>query len=400
MANILIGISGSIAAYKTVLLVRNLTKNGHNCKVIITRGGLQFVTPQLIAGLGAEVYTSLIDLTRPDQAMLHIGLAKWADLIMLAPASANTIAKAAAGIADELLFETLLVAGQKPRYIAPAMNYQMWVNSLTQHNIQKLEQHGFHICWPASGSQACGDNGEGRMLEAEQLSEIIEGALTSTTKPFSGKTILLTLGATIEQLDPVRYISNHSSGKMGLALIKEALKSDANVIALCGKTNINLPVNPQLRIINTLTASEMLAATLKYAHEADMLIACAAVCDYRPAAVAQHKIKKDDQLLNLKLIKNPDILQECKSRFPNLFCIGFAAETENLIENAINKLKRKNLDLIVANNVKSGAIFNQDMTQISLIDRNLHITTLNSQTKLEAAKSILDLAARLFNDSN
>jgi phosphopantothenoylcysteine decarboxylase/phosphopantothenate--cysteine ligase len=293
MAKILIGISGSIAAYKTILYLRELRKLNHQCRVILTTGGAQFVTANLIAALGCEVYCDeTINLSKTEQAMLHIDLAKWADRFIIAPLSAYTLAKLAHGFADNLLTQAALAynATIQPIYLAPAMNQQMWHNPATQANLQLLKERNFTIWEPASGLQACGDNGTGRMIEAEQLVMLTEQTLIEPT--LVSKKIIITLGATVEPIDPVRYISNHSSGKMGLALVNAALARGAQVIALCGKLAVSLPTHPNLQYFETLSADEMLACALTQAIDTDMIIACAAVADYKVANCAPQKIKK------------------------------------------------------------------------------------------------------------
>ena len=359
MANILIGISGSIAAFKSVLLIRQLQTCGHQCKAVITSGGIRFVTPELIAGLGVEVFTDQsVNFANHNDAMLHINLAKWADVIMIAPASANTMAKIAAGMAEDILSELILAAGSNKCLIAPAMNYQMWSNPITQDNIQRLINYGFKICYPDTGIQACGDFGQGRLAKPEILVQLIEEFFNEKNdvdtidtidtidklnkqQLLCGKTILLTLGATIEAIDPVRYISNHSSGKMGKAIAENALHAGAKVIAIQGNTSVQLIAHPRLKIIGAKTADIMLQQVIAEAQKADIFIACAAVSDYRVTEQSLHKIKKNNQTISLELTKNPDILKTCKEEYPELPCIGFAAETENVIDNAINKLKQK-----------------------------------------------------------
>lgn len=398
MKKILIGISGSIAAYKTILLIRELSQNGYLVKVVLTLGGQRFVTKELIAGLGVDVYTdSTINLTKPEEAMLHINLAKWADLIMIAPASANTIAKLAAGFADSLLYEIILAATNKPVYLAPAMNYQMYKNLATQANIQILAERGIKVCSPNEGVQACGDVGQGRMQEADQLQQIIEKhfqheALTN----LKGKTILITLGATIEAIDPVRFISNHSSGKMGLALINAALDAGAKVIAIYGKIDIILPENsPSFTKIPALSATEMLDITLEEAKKANIMIGCAAVCDYRMKEISKEKIKKNsaNSSIILELIPNPDIIAETKKSIPSLLCIGFAAETENLIDYAKSKLEKKNLDIIIANPVDNGKAFGKDNNEIHILDKKENISHYT-----EASKNILAANIMIYLD--
>lgn len=396
MANILLGISGSIAAYKSILLLRELTKQGHNCKVVLTNGGRQFVTTELIAGLGCEVYTEeKLNLSDPTQAMLHISLARWAERFIIAPASASTIAKLAHGMADNLLgMLALAYNNSTPIYLAPAMNQAMWSNSIVQQNILTLKQNNFVIWEPQSGVQACGENGIGRMLEAEQLNTLIQQSLID--KPKLNKTLLITLGATIEAIDPVRYISNHSSGKMGIALIEAALAAGMQVIALCGKISAQLINHPNLKLISTESALDMLASAELYAAQADIFIAVAAVCDYRIAEISADKIKKDADNIKLQLVKNPDIVSLIKKQFPALFTVGFAAETTNLIEHAQQKLQRKQLNLIIANDVSNNQVFNQNTTSISIIDQTGILYNHQQMSKSDAAQIILQQIANMI----
>lgn len=396
MAKILIGISGSIAAYKTILYLRELRKRNHQCRVILTTGGAQFVTANLIAALGCEVYCDqTLDLTKPEHAMLHIDLAKWADRLIIAPLSAHTLAKLAHGFADNLLTQAALAydATIQPIYLAPAMNQQMWHNQATQANLQLLQERNFTIWEPASGLQACGDNGTGRMLEAEQLVMLTEQTLIEPT--LVGKKIIITLGATVEPIDPVRFISNHSSGKMGLALVNVALARGAQVIALCGKLAVSLPIHPNLQYFKTLSADEMLASALTQAVDASMIIACAAVADYKVANYAPQKIKKNAERITLELTKNPDIISTVKQKFPELISIGFAAETENVIEHAKIKLKAKNLNAIIANDVSEQQIFNQNTTKVSIIEQKSTIHEF-SGSKNQVAEQIFEYLESLL----
>lgn len=396
MAKILIGISGSIAAYKTILYLRELRKLNHQCKVILTTGGAQFVTANLIAALGCEVYCDqTLDLTKPEQAMLHIDLAKWADRFIIAPLSAHTLAKLAHGFADNLLTQAALAydATIQPIYLAPAMNQQMWHNPATQANLQLLKERNFTIWEPAAGLQACGDNGTGRMIEAEQLVMLTEQTLIEPT--LVSKKIIITLGATVEPIDPVRYISNHSSGKMGLALVNAALARGAQVIALCGKLAVKLPIHPHLQYFETLSADEMLGCALTQAIDAEMIIACAAVADYKVANYAPQKIKKNAERITLELTKNPDIISTVKQKFPELISIGFAAETENVIEHAKIKLKAKNLNAIIANDVSEQQVFNQNTTKVSIIEQRGTIHEFNG-SKNQVAEQIFEYLESLL----
>lgn len=394
MANILIGISGSIAAYKSVLYIRELNKLGHKCRVILTKNAELFVTPQLLAGLGCEVYSDTsLNLANPADALMHINLAKWADRFIIAPASANCLAKLAHGIADNLLTTVALAYGKRPIYLAPAMNLEMWLHSITQANLQILQRHNYLIWQPQSGIQACGDDGQGRMQEAEQL--LSQTLATLAPQSLQNKTLLITLGATLEEIDPVRYLSNHSSGKMGLAIIKQALHAGAKVIAIHGKLAITLPSHPQLITIEAISAENMLAATMSQAMRSDVFIACAAVCDYRVNQVASQKLKKTGTHgIILELEENPDIVATVKARFPELYTIGFAAETENLIHYAQQKLIAKNLDAIIANDVSQGKVFAKDEIQLTILDRTINSQEINSTSKDNAAQQIISFLAQ------
>lgn len=389
MANILIGISGSIAAYKSVLYIRELVKQGHNCKVIITPSGLKFVTAELIAGLGVDIYTdNKLDFQNKSQAMLHIELAKWAERVIIAPASANTIAKLAHGASDNLLTEISLAYGNNQIYLAPAMNQQMWLNPRTQANINTLLKYNFTLWNPDSGLQACGDIGQGRMLEPETLLELTNQ--TFALSILSGKTVIITLGATSEPIDPVRVISNHSSGKMGLALINQLLAAGAEVIAVYGKVDIKLPENINLQKIHAPSSDEMLSTCLEYAKSADIFIGCAAVCDYKVAKYSEQKIKKSVDKISLELTKTTDIISTIKNIYSHIFVVGFAAETENLINNALDKLNKKHLDMIIANDVSQNKIFAQDETEIHIISKSNDIVSLSKMQKHDAAKIIVN----------
>lgn len=388
MANILIGITGSVAAYKTTILIRNLTKLNHTVKVILTKESMNYVPQTLIAALGIEVYSDIsINYNDPTQAMAHINLAKFADLFIITPASANTIAKLAHGFADNLLTQTTL-AYNKPLYISPAMNQAMWNNPATIRNIKILQELHHHVIPPDTGIQACGDNGMGRSPEPEQLTEFISNTLDNK---MNKKKLLITLGATIEPIDPVRYISNYSSGKMGMALIDQALNHDFEVIAICGKTDKKIQPRHNLTIVSATSALDMLNKTQSYTSYADIFISCAAVADYRCTEIMEEKLKKqsNDEPLTLTLEKNPDIVKTIAEENNQLFCVGFAAETENVIENAMQKLKQKSLDLIIANDVSNNQVFGQNDTSITIINDEGVITETDSISKSEAANLII-----------
>lgn len=357
---ILLGVTGGIAAYKSAELARLLIKAGAEVQVVMTAGAQQFITPLTMQALsGNPVHTELLD-PAAEAGMGHIELAKWADLILIAPATANFIARFAAGMGDDLL-TTLCLATDALVAIAPAMNQQMWRDELTQANIERLlkyKGHRLHIFGPASGEQACGDVGFGRMLEPveilQQVSELQQPGV------LAGKTVLITAGPTREAIDPVRYISNHSSGKMGYAVAQAAQRTGAKVVLVSGPTNLPAPAGVQR--VSVSSAQEMLDACLQY-QQADIFIATAAVADFRCEQVANQKLKKnqDSQEMCLNLVKNQDILATLAALDAPPFCVGFAAETQNVEQYAQDKLQRKKLAMIVANDVSNQRIgFNSD----------------------------------------
>lgn len=365
---IVLGISGGIAAYKTPELVRRLKDQGADIRVVMTEGAKAFITPLTLQAVsGNHVADSLLD-TQAELAMGHIELAKWADLIIIAPATADIIARISAGMANDLL-TTICLATSAPIAIAPAMNQQMWHAAATQANVTTLTERNLQIWGPGSGEQACGDLGLGRMLEVDELV-----ALTCdffSDKYLQGQHWIITAGPTREAIDPVRYISNHSSGKMGYAIAHAALRAGAKVTLISGPVNLSAPVGCQL--ISVTSAEEMHQAALNIASQGTTFVACAAVADYRVANIANQKIKKNNDAMHLELVKNHDIVADV-ARLPNRpFMVGFAAETQNVEEYARGKLISKNLNLIAANNVaKSGQGFNSDdnaLTLYSAIDK-------------------------------
>jgi phosphopantothenoylcysteine decarboxylase/phosphopantothenate--cysteine ligase len=394
---ILVGMSGGIAAYKIPELVRRLIDQGATVRVVMTAGAQAFITPLTLQAVsGHPVHTDLLD-TGAEAAMGHIELAKWADLIMLAPASANLIGRLAHGLADDLL-TTVCLATAAPILVAPAMNQQMWANPAVQANCALLRQHGMVIIEPASGAQACGDVGAGRMPEALQLRDAINQAFTTTTKPLAGKTLLITAGPTREALDPVRFFSNHSSGKMGFALAQMAQQLGANVILVAGPCALVTPAH--VARIDVTSAADMLAAVEANITGVDIFIGCAAVADYRPREIASTKVKKSLDSMHIELVRNPDILATVAARPQPPFTIGFAAETSNLAEYAKDKLSRKKLNMIAANDVSDARIgFNSDNNAMTLFwtDANgavaQHHLTLASKTDI--AQAILLQAASL-----
>ena len=365
---ILLAVTGGIAAYKCAELVRRLKDHQHDVKVVMTQSAHAFITPLTLQAVsGHPVSDSLLDPSA-EAAMGHIEFAKWADLILVAPATANTIAKMASGLADDLL-STLLLATPNPVAIAPAMNQQMWAHSATQANLMTLKQRGISIWGPASGEQACGDIGSGRMLEPNELVELCNQALCPEQKQqpiLAGKTVTITAGPTREALDPVRFISNHSSGKMGYALANAALQLGAKVNLISGPVNIQAPQNATL--FHVESALEMHQSALKLATESDIFIGCAAVADYRSADLQTQKIKKQGDEMTLTLVKNPDIIADVAGLNDSRpFTVGFAAETQNVADYARKKLANKKLDMICANDVSNQAIgFNSDHNALTV----------------------------------
>jgi phosphopantothenoylcysteine decarboxylase/phosphopantothenate--cysteine ligase len=389
---ILIGISGGIAAYKTAELVRALIKKGADVRVCMTKSACEFITPLTLQALtGNPVSTDLLN-PEAEAAMGHIELARWADLVMIAPTTADLIARLAGGHADDLL-TTVCLATEAPLHIAPAMNRIMWANPATQQNCDVLRQRGITLHGPAEGEQACGETGAGRMLEALELATIIENEFSTQPKPLAGKRVLITAGPTREAIDPVRYISNRSSGKMGYAIATAATILGAEVTLVSGPVALEAPDGVTRHLVES--AKEMHEQTLKQAKTADIFIATAAVSDYSPADVATQKIKKTEDKLSLDLHYNPDILLDVSHQFPDLFSVGFAAETENLLKHAQGKLERKKLDMIVANPVGKNQGFDQDTNQVEIIWQDGRIS-LPEKDKAELAVEIMEIVTQRF----
>ena len=361
--NILLGVTGGIAAYKSAELIRLLVRAGAEVRVVMTPSAREFVQPMTYQALsGHRVYTEIFDADA-DSAMDHIELARWADLVVIAPASANFIAKLRDGYADNLLL-TLCLASKSTVAIAPAMNQQMYANDATQENIRALGARGVKVWGPAEGDQACGDVGLGRMLEPEGLLELI--CQFFSPGKLLGKQVLISAGPTREAIDPVRYISNRSSGKMGYALAQAASEAGADVTLVSGPVEISPPQS--VRRVSVTSAIEMRDAIIERAPGADIFIACAAVSDYRVEKPAAHKIKKDGASMQLELVPTPDIVSEVTQLGNKPFTLGFAAETEDVEQHAREKLTRKNLDMIAANQVgvePSG--FESDTNEILVI---------------------------------
>ena len=363
---ILLGISGGIAAYKSADLVRRLKERGADVRVILTDAAQQFITPLTLQALsGNPVSTSLLD-PAAEAAMGHIELAKWADLILIAPASADIMARLASGMANDLL-TTCVLATAAPVAIAPAMNQQMYKNIATQQNLAKLCSYNFYIFGPASGEQACGDVGAGRMLEPLELVSALEKHFV-TEQQLNNIKITITAGPTREAIDPVRYISNHSSGKMGFALAQAAAAMGADVTLISGPVQLATPDG--VTRIDVISAQQMYDAAMAHAVQSNVFIGCAAVADYRVADVAENKMKKQaDKPLELKLVQNPDIIASVAALSKNRpFTVGFAAETQHVLQYAKDKLTRKKLDLICANDVSDSSMgFNSDNNAVTLI---------------------------------
>ena len=392
---VLLGVTGSIAAYKAAELIRRLRDAGAEVRVVMTDGAKAFVTPLTFQALsGTPVHENLLD-KEAEAAMGHIELARWADVILIAPASANSIAGLSQGRADELL-NAVCLAADVPLAIAPAMNKNMWADKATQENVRLLAQRGVLFIGPDSGEQACGDVGEGRMIDSETI--IFRLTELFTTGSLSGLTVLITAGPTREALDPVRYLSNHSSGKMGYALAEAAVEAGAKVILVSGP--VSLETSDRVTRINVESAADMEVAVKEYIAEADIFIASAAVADYRPVTVQQDKIKKKEERLTLELEKNTDILAMVKANYVKTFCVGFAAETQNLEDYALAKLEQKNIEMIAANLVgvaaeKTAGTFNSDSNELSIYWQggNLKLE-LGSKTKL--ARQLIALIAQRF----
>ena len=362
---IVVGITGGIAAYKTIEFIRLLRKSNVEVRVALTPAAAEFVTPLTLQAIsGNAVSQSLLD-PQAELAMGHIELAKWADAIVIAPASADFIARLTIGMANDLL-STICLATSAPILLAPAMNQQMYRQAITQQNLTALSARGIYFVGPNSGFQACGDVGAGRMSEPAEIFASLQSLFT-VQQDLADLSVTITAGPTREAIDPVRYISNHSSGKMGFAIAEAFAKRGANVTLIAGPVNLATPKN--VHRIDVTTAHEMWQASLESAVKNRIFIGCAAVADYRVAEVADQKIKKtnDNDELSLKLVKNPDIIASVASLEKDRpFVVGFAAETQNVAEYAKSKLQRKNLDMICANDVSGGQVFGQDQNALQI----------------------------------
>lgn len=389
---IVVGVSGGIAAYKACDLVSKLSKKDYEVKVILTKHAEKFVSKLTFEALCHNyVETDLFDESNEDP-IAHITLAKWADLMIIVPATANIIAKVTHGISDDLLSTTFL-ACNKHKMICPAMNTQMYENPITQKNIQACKDLGYQILDPVVGHLACNDTGRGKMIEPADIVEAIDNYFNTSNK-LSGKTVLISAGPTQEAMDPVRFISNHSSGKQGYAIAKAAKAMGANVILVSGP--VQLEKIEGIQTIDVTSALDMFEAIKQNADKADYIIMAAAVSDYRPENIAEHKIKKSDDTIEMTFVKNPDILAylgQCKTK-KQIIC-GFAMETQDLDKNAKEKLEKKNCDMLIANNLfVSGAGFQTDTNIVSLLTKD-SIEHLPMLSKEELGQKILETMMKI-----
>lgn len=386
--NILLGVTGGIACYKAAALTSKLVQSGYSVKVMMTKSAANFVSPLTFQALSRnEVYTDTFIENNPE-VIAHIDLADWADLCLIAPATANMLAKLAHGLADDMVSTTLL-ATTAPVWIAPAMNVHMYDHPAVKKNIDTLHQFGHRFIEPGDGYLACGYVGKGRLEEPETIVDYIDQHFSEPEQPLKGKKVLITAGPTKEKIDPVRYLTNHSSGKMGYALAEEAEKMGAEVVLISGPSTLPIPTG--VKCISIETAENMYEQVLKYFPSADIVIKSAAVADYRPKQTSQQKIKKKDGNLILEFERTKDILMELGKRKEHQYLVGFAAETEKLEEHAYGKLERKNADMIIANDLTAkGAGFSADTNIVTIVQKNHRPKKLPLLSKNETARRILE----------
>ena len=387
--NVLLCVTGGIAAYKSAEIIRLFKKDGADVRVVMTESAKEFITPLTLQAVsGNEIHDSLLDV-KAESAMGHIELAKWADIILIAPCTAESLAKITHGRADDLMGSVIL-ASNATSYIAPAMNTTMWLDKSTQENFRTLVSRGINFIGPDEGEQACGDVGPGRLVEPEKIIELIKSDLHKG--PLSGKTITITAGPTREQIDPVRYISNNSSGKMGYSLAEAAKLQGANVNLVSGP--VSLTANKGINLFKINSAAEMLNKVFECMESSDIFISCAAVADFKPTNYSDRKIKKEDsENLEINLEKNHDILSEVSKRHNSAYIVGFAAETSNVNDNASKKLNSKNLDMIISNDVSDKTIgFDCDDNEVHVITENETIF-LKKDKKIKIAREILNIIA-------
>ena len=394
--NILLCVTGGIAAYKAAELVRLLKTSNAFVKVLMTKSAQEFITPLTMQALsGEKVHTDLLS-TEAEAAMGHIELAKWCDLIVIAPCSANSLSKIAEGRGDDLL-SAVCLATESEIFIAPAMNQAMWKDKRTQKNLSKSINAGLNIIGPASGEQACGDVGDGRMTEPADIVSEVEKTLEKGL--LTGKKVIITAGPTQEMIDPVRYISNKSSGKMGFSLAEEVKNQGALVTLISGPVNLKSP--EKVKRHDVLSADEMKLKVEELIEDCDIFISAAAVSDFKPKEIYKNKIKKkeNEKHLNLKMDKNSDILKVISEKNLNLKTVGFAAETENLLSNAKKKLSQKKLDLIVANDVSNKDIgFDSDENEVTLITKKEQKKIKKASKKIVSKKIVEFIASKVVND--
>ena len=386
---IVLGVTGGIAVYKAVDLVSKLRKEGADVRVVMTESAAKFVTPLTFKEISGNTVAVSMWAEAQEFHVEHIALADWADLMIIAPATANILAKAANGIADDLL-STVILASKTPIVLCPAMNCQMYINPITQDNLKKLANYGFIIMQPATGYLACGTSGVGRLPEPAEIIAFTKNFISHKEGDLKGLKILVTAAGTREPIDPVRFVGNRSSGKMGYAVAQAASERGADVVLVSGPSSLTPPAN--VEVINVETTREMMNAVLAKYAEMDIVIKAAAVADYCPHEVAEQKIKKaTDDALTIVLDKNPDILKKLGELKTRQFLVGFAAETQNLLANATEKIKKKNLDMIVANDVTvAGAGFNYDTNVVKFLFPNGEVKSLDKMSKLEVAQALLN----------
>ena len=392
---IIVGVTGGIAAYKSAEIVRRLQDRGADVRVVMTPGAEEFIRPLTMQALsGHPVHCGLLD-EKAEAGMGHIELARWADLLLIAPATADFIATMVHGRADNLL-AAIYLATPALVAVAPAMNQGMWRHPASLDNAEKLNQRGVTIIGPDSGIQACGDTGPGRMEQPDTIINQVSDMFTS--KSLQGKKVVITAGPTREALDPVRYISNHSSGKMGYALATAALDAGADVVLISGPVNLSIPERCQY--LSVISANDMLLASLEYAKKADIFIATAAVADYRAVSIAENKIKSDSDVLTINFEKNPDIVSTVATANESLFVVGFAAESTDVENYAKGKLKTKGLNAIIANDISRSDIgFNSDDNEVSWIDTDSSIA-FSKRSKTQLSRDLIAQIAHKYNDQH
>ena len=391
--NILLCVTGGIAAYKAAEIIRLFKKDGADVRVIMTKSAKEFITPLTLQAVsGNEIHDSLLDL-KAESAMGHIELAKWADIILIAPCTAESMAKIVHGRADDLMGAVIL-ASKASTYIAPAMNTTMWLDKGTQANYQTLLSRGINFIGPDEGEQACGDIGPGRLVEPDKIINLIKSHLNKG--PLSGKTVTITAGPTREQIDPVRYISNNSSGKMGYALAEAAVQEGAIVNLVSGP--VVLAADKSINLFKINSASEMLEAVNTCMKSSDIFISCAAVADYKPSNYSDTKIKKENlDNLEINLEKNHDILSDVAEQFSSAYIVGFAAETSDVNSNAKKKLDSKNLNMIISNDVSDSSIgFDSDENEVHVITGSETIF-IKKDKKIRIAREILNIISTNIN---